>query len=90
MVLLRDQRDAKAGAHGGAATKLEVAELCIEAKAAMKQMGWPPSVVQAAVRAAAAALGDNATLERVLIEALRRCPRPVATTAPTRALREAR
>jgi hypothetical protein len=64
------------------ATRLDVAELCAEAKVALKQMGWKPAIAQAAVRAAASALGDDATLERVLVEALRRCPRPSETARP--------
>jgi hypothetical protein len=65
------------------ATRLDVAELCAEAKVALKQMGWKPATAQAAVRAAASMLGEHATLERVLFEALRQCPRPSATAAPT-------
>jgi hypothetical protein len=64
------------------ASKLDVAELCAEAKVALKQMGWKPAIAQAAVRAAASMLGEDITLERVLVEALRQCPRPSETAVP--------
>jgi hypothetical protein len=66
----------------GPAASLDIAELCVEAKVALRQMGWKPAIAQAAVRAAASILGQDATLERVLVEALRRCPRPAETSAP--------
>jgi Holliday junction resolvasome RuvABC DNA-binding subunit len=68
---------------GGAdATRLDVAELCVEAKVALKQMGWKPAIAQIAVRTAAAMLGEDATLEQLLVAALRQCPRPAETTTP--------
>jgi hypothetical protein len=74
------------GGHVGT-TRLDVAELCAEAKVALKQMGWKPAIAQAAVRAAASMLGEDATLQRVLVEALRQCPRPsiAAPVVSTRA-----
>ncbi len=59
-----------------------LAELCGDATLALKQLGWRPAVAQVAVHAAASMLGDAATLERVLVEALKRCPLPPGTSAP--------
>jgi hypothetical protein len=50
-----------------------------QTKDALRGLGWRGAVVHAAVEAACAALGPEAPLERLLVEALRRCPRPVAT-----------
>jgi hypothetical protein len=69
---------ANAGAHVGAAAKLDGGELCTEAKAALTQMGWKSALAQAAVHRAVSTLGASATLESVIVEALRRCPRPSA------------
>ncbi len=69
---------AKAGPHVGTAAGIELVEVCSEAQAGLQQLGWKPSIARAAVRAAASALGDGATLERLLVEAMRRCPMPTA------------
>ncbi len=73
--------DARVGgapsAHVGAASRLDAAITCAQAKDALVSMGWKPSLARPAVDAASAALGAGATLEQVIIEALRRCPRPI-------------
>ena len=53
-----------------------------QAKEALKQLGWKPSIAAASVMAAAAAVGVNATLEQLIVEALRRCPLRASTTPP--------
>ncbi len=62
----------------------ELTDLCGEATLALTQLGWRPAVAQGAARAAASVLGADATLERVLVEALRRCPLPPGTASPAR------
>ncbi|MBC7975173.1 MAG: HNH endonuclease [Myxococcales bacterium] len=59
----------------------DFAALCGDAATALTQLGWRPAIAQAAVRDAACTLGPEATLERVLVEALRRCPLPPGTTS---------
>jgi len=75
------------GAHAGArdhadeASKLDVAILCTQAKAALIGLGWKPAIAAAAVSAAAAdlgAAGARGTLEQWIRAALRWCPRPLA------------
>jgi hypothetical protein len=77
-----------AGAHVGvvqvgrmgdeqALSKLDVAVRCTQAKAALTGLGWRPAVAHAAV-AAAVAEAEGVTLERLIFEALRRCPVPKA------------
>jgi hypothetical protein len=68
----------RTGAHVGVrgASKLEVVVRCTEAKRALTGLGWKPTIAREAVDAASAALGPEATLERLIFEALRRCPRP--------------
>jgi hypothetical protein len=61
---------------------LDVAVLHTQTKAALKQLGWKPGVAQAAVAAAATALGEDTTLERLIVEALRRCPQRQRMTPP--------
>jgi hypothetical protein len=46
-----------------------------QAKEALIGMGWKPKIASAAVQAAVGALGEGAALERLIVEALRRCPR---------------
>ncbi len=60
----------------GAPTKFDAAILGTQAKEALVGLGWKPAMAQAASTAAAAALGTGATLERLIFEALRRCPKP--------------
>jgi len=59
---------------GEAASRLEAAVLRTQAKAALTGMGWKPAIAQAAVAAAVAAQGAGSTLERLIVDALRRCP----------------
>ena len=67
---------ANSNAHVGAPTKLDSAIVRTQAKEALVGLGWKPAIAQAAVAAASAALGAEATLERLIFEGLRRCPRP--------------
>jgi Holliday junction resolvase RuvA-like protein len=66
----------KVGAHVGAPTKFDVAIIRTQSKDALIGLGWKPAIAHAAVAAASAALGADATLERLIFEALRRCPQP--------------
>ncbi|TMQ11813.1 MAG: HNH endonuclease [Deltaproteobacteria bacterium] len=59
------------------ASRLSEAILCTQAKAALTGLGWKPAIAHAAV-AAAAAQGSDVSLERLIFEALRRCPVPKA------------
>ena len=59
-----------------ATEKLDTAILRTQAKQALTGLGWKPAIAQAAVAAALAAQGAGATLERLIFEALRRCPIP--------------
>jgi hypothetical protein len=74
-----DPHASPTSAHVGAApsspTALDAAILRTEAKRALIGLGWKPSVAAAAVAAAAASPGACATLEQLIVEALRRCPR---------------
>ncbi len=67
---------ANSNAHVGAPTKLDSTIVRTQAKEALVGLGWKPALAQAAVAAASAALGSEATLERLIFEGLRRCPRP--------------
>jgi hypothetical protein len=62
----------------GSASRLDVAILCAQAKAALTGLGWKPAIAHAAVAAAAASQGVDMTLERLVFESLRRCPAPRA------------
>lgn len=64
------------GAHVGSASKLDAVIVRTQAKAALTELGWKPAVAHAAVAAAAAAQGTDATLEQLIFESLRRCPVP--------------
>jgi hypothetical protein len=66
--------DAQVSASG----KLETAIVRTQAKDALVGLGWRPAVAQAAVAAAFATLGAEATLERLIFEALRRCRQPTS------------
>jgi hypothetical protein len=67
---------ARTGTVASAANKLDDAIVGTQAKEALIGLGWKASIAQAAVAAARGALGDATTLERLILEALRRCPRP--------------
>jgi hypothetical protein len=49
---------------------------CVHAQDELISLGWTPRIATAAVAAAAAMLGTAVALERLIREALRRCPRP--------------
>jgi hypothetical protein len=68
---------ARSTGHEQAASKLDAAILCTQAKAALIGLGWRPSIAQAAV-SAAIAQDEGVTLERLIFESLRRCPVPKA------------
>lgn len=56
-------------------SKLAIVALHNDAKKALTGAGWTPAIASAAVATAAATLGSDATLEQMLREALRACPR---------------
>ena len=60
----------------GGARRLDAAILRTQAKAALIGLGWKPAIAHVAVAAAAEVQGEDVTLERLIFEALRRCPRP--------------
>jgi len=64
------------GAHMGAPTSLDLAVLRTQAKEALMGLGWKPGIATAAVAAASAALDAEPTMEQLIFEALRRCPKP--------------
>jgi hypothetical protein len=59
-------------------SKLDAVIVRAQTKAALVSLGWTPSIATAAVATAAAALGAGVPLERLIREALRRCPMPGA------------
>jgi hypothetical protein len=67
---------AKGNGHVGASAKLDTVMIRTQAKEALVGLGWKPAIANAAVAAASAALGTEATLERLIFEALRRCSHP--------------
>jgi hypothetical protein len=69
---------AQEDAHVDAASKLDAVILRTQAKAALTGLGWKPAIAHAAVGAAAAAQGADVTLEKLILESLRRCPIPKA------------
>jgi hypothetical protein len=52
-----------------------MAVLRTEAKEALVGSGWAPSIARAVVAVAADALGAEVTLERLIFESFRRCPK---------------
>ncbi|HEX3761217.1 MAG TPA: HNH endonuclease signature motif containing protein [Kofleriaceae bacterium] len=88
-----EESEADTGAHVGApgrsflraeydqskpVSKLDVAILRTQARAALTGLGWKPAIAHAAVDAAVVAGGPELTLERLIFESLRRCPAPAA------------
>jgi len=69
---------ASASAHVGGGRELDAAILRSQAKAALIGLGWKPAIAHAAVAAVAAAQGTGVSLERLIFDALRRCPAPSA------------
>jgi Holliday junction resolvasome RuvABC DNA-binding subunit len=65
-------------ARADAPTKLDVAIVRTQAKEALVGLGWKSVIAQVAVTAASAALGAEVTLDRLIFEALRQCPRPTS------------
>ncbi len=64
-----------AGSRDRAPSRLDLAVLRTQSKEALVGLGWKPAIATAAVAAASMALGAEATLESLILEALRRCPR---------------
>jgi hypothetical protein len=64
--------NASAWSDAGTVSKLDAAILQTEVKSALTRMGWKPAIAHAAVTAAVAETGAT-TLERLAVEALRRC-----------------
>jgi len=71
-----DDGPAEARTLGDRPGKLDAAILRAHTKDALIGLGWKPAIAAAAVAAAAAGLGPETTLEQLIREALRRCPRP--------------
>ena len=69
---------ANRNARVGAPMKLDAAIFLTPGKEALVGLGWKPAIALAAVAAASTALGAEATLERLIFEALRRCPKPTS------------
>jgi len=63
-----------------AATKLDMAMLRAQARDALVALGWKPAIARAAVDDAASHMGHDASLEQLIREALRRCPRPIVSS----------
>jgi hypothetical protein len=62
-------------------TQLDVAVRRAQTKGALITLGWKPAIASAAVATALATVGSHATLDQLIREALRQCPRPSATVA---------
>jgi Holliday junction resolvasome RuvABC DNA-binding subunit len=60
---------------------LERAVYRTQARDALVGLGWQAGIARQAVDGACHAVGGQATLEQLIIEALRRCPRPITATA---------
>jgi hypothetical protein len=59
-------------------TRWNATLISTQAKQALVGLGWKPKIAAAAVQAAASALGADIPIEQLIVEALRRCPRPSA------------
>ncbi len=63
------------GLEAGQPTKLDLAIVRTQAKAALVGLGWKAAIAGAAIAEAVAAMqGEVVTLERLIFESLRRCP----------------
>ena len=62
----------------GAPTELDAAIVRAQVKEALIGLGWKPAIANSAVAAASAALTAETTLEPLIVEALRRCRRPMS------------
>jgi hypothetical protein len=60
----------------GTSTKLEVATVRAQARDALLKLGWTPAIARAAIEAACARVGADLSIESLLREAVRHCPRP--------------
>ena len=69
------------GAREEPPTQLDVAVRRAQTKGALIALGWKPAIASAAVATALATVGSHATLDQLIREALRQCPRPSATVA---------
>jgi hypothetical protein len=70
----------RTNASAAAGGKLDAATLRTQTKEALMGLGWKPTIATAAAAEALAAVGTDATLERLIFDALRRCPK-AATSA---------
>jgi HNH endonuclease len=73
-----DQLDVRrpGDAHVGVGSQLDGEIVRTHAKVALTGLGWKPAIAVEAVAAAVDAVGANVALERLIVEALRRCPVP--------------
>jgi hypothetical protein len=54
-------------------------QMVSDAEKAVAGLGWPRAIARAAVAEAVSSLGERpSTIDRLIFEALRRCPRPCA------------
>jgi hypothetical protein len=67
---------ASVGSEAAAQSRYDMAVLRVQSKQVLVGMGWKAAVAEAAVDAAVTAVGPVVPLERLIFEALRRCPRP--------------
>ncbi len=63
-------------AHVGQASRLDRATILVEARTALVTLGYKKQEAAAAVTAAQAHVGGDATLDVLIREALRRCGQP--------------
>jgi hypothetical protein len=68
--------DARSPRSVTASSKLEIATTRAQARDALVKLGWTSAVARAAVEAASACVGADASVEVLLREAVRRCPLP--------------
>jgi len=69
-------RPRPAAAHVETPGQRDVTARLTEARAALTGLGWKPAIAHATVAAAAAAADESATLDELIVAALRRCPVP--------------
>ena len=79
-VIRTQAADAVVGRAHSTATKLDAVMIRTQAKEALVGLGWKPAIACAAIDEACAQLSAP-TLEILIREALRRCPKPIARTS---------
>jgi hypothetical protein len=72
-----NQNHAHAGTKPGQAARFGDAVMRTQARDALVGLGWKPGIARAAVDEASAHVGIDVPIERLIQEALRRCPKPL-------------